>query len=863
MNLLRKKLTDNPIRKPPKAAEFLLKFFLLEEDYYEKPGDFEEGFYLKIEKKGIFRARVWYWTQLLKWIPVFIKNSVIWRIIMFGNYFKISVRNIRKHKGFSAINVLGLSIGMACCLLILLFLLDDLSYDKFHKNSDNLYQIITESNIEGKIRKTPNAPAPLAQTIRNQIPEVINTARMAYVGGPVFMYNEKSYYENSVCFADPSLFEMFDFPFVKGDPETALSNPLSAVIDETTAGKYFGVKNPVGEVLRYNNETDLVVTGVIKDVPYNSTIRFNIVLPFEYNIPRQNITNWKVHSYKTYLLLRDYTSCDEVDRMLTDIAYNYSEKHYTYMLQKMSDTHLYSLDGSGFIEFYYVFFPFSFLVLLIGCINFINLSTARSGARSLEIGLRKVVGANRKDIILQCLGESSLLACLAFILAIIFVIIAIPHLNNWSAKELTLDFTRNPALLIGFIVITVITGLLSGSYPAFYLSSFQPVKVLKGVFNTGTKKIRFRRIMVVTQFAFAVIFIICAYILNEQFRYMINKNPGFNKNNMILLPVNNDIVNKYEILRDEILRNPEIVNVSAGSTYPAGSLVSTQEQIEWEEKDPALDVRMCYISVDQNFINTYEMEIIQGRNFSIDYSADTTNYILNEAAVRVMGIESPIGKYFSFYGRPGTIIGIVKDFHYQTMDRKIFPLIIRKMPERYFRYVFVKAAENNSGLPGIVSYLEDTWSKVLPGHPFEYSFLDVKFDKETRDGMKTMTILKYITFFIIFISCMGLFGLASYLTDMQTKEIAIRKTLGAKVNGLVLYLSREFIKCVLVANLIALPAAWFIKNLFMQLFAYRAETGFGIFVIAAILSVIIAFLTVSYRVIKAAIANPIDSLRYE
>jgi len=855
-------MRDNK-NKPPRLIQWILKNNLPDNEKRYLIGGIEEKYLRKITENGRIPALFWYLKETMCTLPYLILDNLSGSRSMFQNYLKIGLRNIKKHKIHSLINVSGLAVGMACSIIVLLLIQDDLSYDKFHDNPEKICRVITGMYDKGQTRRFRSTPAPLGPALENAFSGIANVSRIRYAGKSVIKYGNKSFYENEICFAEPSFFEIFNFPFISGDPKTALAGPASVVITEEIAQKYFNEENPVGKIITFDNKIDFTVSGVIKDVPLNSSIRFQILFPLKYYFTNIREARWDSYSCATYVLLQKDETIDRINELLPEWAKSYTGETVNFYFQPLTDVHLYAISGDGAIIYLVILSAITVLVILIGCINFINLSTGRSITRGLEIGLRKVMGANRKDIIRQCLGESTLIAGLSLIFALLLAYLAVPYLNIMSGKELSLNFIKNPSLIIGCIGITLITGIIAGGYPAFFLSSFQPVKVLKSTLMAGPRKLLMRRILVITQFAVTIIFLISTTVMNKQIFYLLNKDVGFDKQHMIILPVKETNTLKYNALKNELLTNTNIVNVTAGSTYPLGPSSRESERIDWEGKDPEMALPMYFISVDDNYLETYGMEIVEGRNFSQTFSTDTSNYILNETAVEAMGLESPIGKQFSLYGRTGKIIGIVKDFNFHIMTIKIRPLILRMMPVRYSNYIFVKTSQHTSGTQEIIPDIKNAWTKHNPAYPFEYEFLADKVDKENRDGAKIPLILRYITFFAIYNSCLGLFGLISLLTEQQTKEIAIRKVLGATIPGIVSHLSKELMKLVFLASITAIPAAWFISKMFLESFAYRTNISWTIYVVSAGVVIAVAFISVSFRVIKAAVSNPVHSLRYE
>jgi len=850
--------------KPPQLAAMLLRRIFSRGEDNTQVGDFEEMFYEISQEKGVRRAKCWYWTQLLLSLKSFITGTIYWRAIMFSNYVKIAIRNIQKHKGYSFINIAGLAIGMACCILILLWVQDELSFDSFHQNADELYQVVTEANYTDSSIRFRGTPAPLGPALEDELPEILKMARYASVGEILVKYEDKRFYEGGLGFIDPAFLEMFTFPLVKGDLQAVLDDHSSVVITEEMAEKYFGEEDPVGKDLILANQIDAKVTGVLKDIPDNSHLQFDFLMPYQLYVSLGAPTHWGGHSYLTYVLLQKGTLAQKINETLPEWTTAHTGEPVRYYLQPVTDIHLHDLDGGGFITYVYIFSAIALFVLLVACINFMNLSTARSGNRSLEVGLRKVVGAPRTELIKQFLSESISLSIIAFIIALLLVWIFLPYFNNLAAKQLSMNLLTNLPVAAGFILLALFTGLLSGSYPAFFLSSFKPIKVLRGALKSGASGSLTRKVLVVFQFAMSVILIISTLIVYKQYKFMKNTSLGFDKEQIVYMPIRGEIGNKFESLKTDLLQNSQISHVTAASGLPNVAWNGEWGQINWEGKNPDQTLRMNHIAVDDNYIETFNMEIVYGRDFSRKFSTDTSNFILNEAAIAAMGIEEPIGKQFYLLFRTGTIVGVVKDFHYASLRNTIDPLILRMVPARFWRFVIVKIQPGSHDLTEVMNYIENKYNAHEPAYPFEFTFMDDRIDTQYRTEQRTGTILICFSILTIFVACLGLFGLVSFMAEKRTKEIGIRKVLGASTPTVVTLLIKEFVKWVLIANIIAWPVAYFLmKKMLLDNYSYRITIGVDILIIAGMFSIIISLLTVSYQALKAARTNPVDSLKYE
>jgi len=860
--------------KPPRIAARILEFIIQKDIRYGAMGDFQEQFYWKKQEHGLFKAHLYYWIQIGGALPYFIKNSILWSLIMFKNYFKTTFRNTTRHKGYSFINLAGLAIGMACTLLILLWVKDEMSYDRFHENNKDIYRIMsygTRYMIEG----FDGTPAPLAPAIKEEVRGIVNYARFSDIPKMVFKYGDKVFYETRGLIADPSIFEIFTFPFVKGDPKTALSEPLDIVITETMAKKYFGSENPVGKTMEVEGMS-AAVRGVIQDIPHNSHIQFDFLSSYEFI---QEVTNygmsWGSFNFITYLQLEENRDIQEIGKNITAVAAKNNcpqvKDGVEFRLQPLAEIHLDSraayrnYSDIGDRKYVYVFSIIAFFVLFIACVNFMNLSTARSTTRAKEVGMRKTVGASRRQLIMQFFGESLFLTSMACVFALILVITLLPAFNQITGKQLKLDLI-DIQLVLGLIIIVLLTAVTAGSYPAIYLSSFRPVKVLKGAFKSDGKSQTFRRVLVVTQFTLSIALLIGTSVAYNQLHFLRHSNLGFNKENIVYVPVKENIGKSYDAFKAELLRDANIYSVTAQYYLFAeeGSFRSTG--YDWEGREEGQEQDIILNLVDYDFIPMLDLELVEGRNFSEEYSTDVTQaYILNEEAIKEMGIQEPVGKRFSYGKREGTIIGIMKNAHFRSLHVEIEPHVFFFMEDvsEATQYGVVLIKINGNKTEEALAKIQRVWGSINPISPFEYHFLDQKYDSLYRKEKKIGTILNAFTLFAIVISCLGLFGLASFLTEQRTSEIGIRKVLGASESGIVFLLSKQFTKWVLIANLFAWPAAYFVMKEWLKSFAYRINIGIWVFVLSGMLAVGIALITVSYQALKAARANPIDSLRYE
>ncbi len=788
---------------------------------------------------------------------------------MYKNYLKIALRNINRYKGYSFLNVIGLAIGMTVCILILLWLQDELSWDKFHKNGNQVYRIISEDRAGGNLFRSAGSPSPIGLTLVEEYPEVENFTRVQSGWAGWYLHiGDKTFITERLACADPSFFEIFKFPFIKGDPKTALHDRYSIVLTEALAKKCFGDKDPMGKIVQMS-DIDLQVTGVIKDIPHNSHLQFDYIFPI-INMTKwreSKLDDWKYMQFATYVKLKDNIKVNELRQKISGIVKKYdSESKMIIDLQPLKAIHLHSTNmnswmivypNPGNITYVYIFSLVALLILLLACINFMNLSTARSSTRAKEVGIRKVTGAHRRDIIIQFLGETILLSSLAIIVSVFFVELLLPTFNTLSGKALSLDLLRNMNIFFGLLSIVVITGIISGSYPALYLSSFEPAGIFKAIaqFSSGRGGV-LRKVLVISQFSITVTLIIFTTVIYWQLHFIQNKDLGYDEENIIQFASYGDYGRNFEATKHELLRNPNIVSVC--QAFPPSQGLRGTTDIQWEGKDPTKEVMIFYDLGDYDFLKTFSLKIVAGRFYSRDFTSDTSNFVINETAAQMMGLNDPIGKRLTIEGKTGTIIGVVKDYHGGSLRDPIQPKIISLSTDGF--HVCVKYSGNENE---IVSFLEQKWKKFVPNRPFRYEFLDEFIDNFYQTERKIGKIFGYFTGLAIFIACLGLFGLASFMAERRTKEIGIRKVLGAKVVSIVLLLSRQFAIWVLIANIISWPLAYLISNKWLQGFAYRINLGWEVFIFSTVLALAIAILTVSYQSIKAALANPIDSLKYE
>jgi len=787
---------------------------------------------------------------------------------MIKNYFLIAIRNIKKHKAYSTINIVGLAIGMACSILILLWVQDELRFDKWHSKSERMGRVLVRVMTNGEPYEVAVNPAALGPNLQKDFPEMESVCRFKNWGEWLFLYKDGEFIQANSGAIDSTAFDIFDFKFLFGSKEKALTDPHSLVLTEDLSHRIFGDENPIGKVLEVKDRGVFKVVAVIADVEH-SHFDFDFLFPFQViKEDGENIDEMGQGSYNfaIYFLLKNKNLFSSVDEKLKNSLNKFSDENTTELFsQKFKDIYLhsnfaYDFIFKGDITNVITFSTIAFLVLIIACINFMNLTTARSSNRAKEIGLRKVVGAKRSSVISQFLSESILMSFVSFIIALAIVGVLLPKFNELSGKELTPAMLIEPSIVLMLILIALITGILAGSYPAFFLSAFNPIKVLKGKLSNGAKSSLFRKVLVVIQFTLSVALIVSTIMISKQMRFVKNKDLGYNKNHLVHIAMNGGIRKNFESLKQQLLQNPNIKGVTTSRVLPVYACPSTSIN-EWEGKDDDREMTIHFFPVGYDFFETMEISMVDGRTFSKDFSADTVNsFIINQEAAKQMGMENPVGKTMSLHGTSGYIIGVMKDFNFNNIRNKIAPLVLF-MNHNQARICFVRISENNT--QETLSYIEDVWKRFEPDYDFNFRFMDESLARLYRSEQRSNTLINYFSIFSIFISCLGIFGLASFMAEQKTKEIGVRKVLGADIPHVVRIFSVEFTKLVLIGNVLAYPIAVYAMNKWLSNFAYHTNLTWWIFVLAAVISFTLVFITIAYQSYKAAVKNPVLSLRYE
>ncbi len=856
------------LHHPPKSAKFLLRILSSREKYDAYIGDIEEIFFERINHFGVKMAKRWYWWEVIKAIPRFLTESIRWRTIMFKNYLKVAIRIIGRHKGYSLINMAGLAVGLAAFILIALYVQYELSFDKYHEKSNRIYRVVRPGRAV--------TPPPLGPTLMQEFPEVLSAARIIMSQNVLVSPGEEHFLEDKVYWVDPETFEIFSIPFMKGDPKTALNDPSAILLSAGTAVKYFGSNDPMGKVLRIGERHVYKVSGIFLDMPANSHFVMDVVLPLTsyFQITSNDMTSWYKNYIYTYFLLHEGVDPDSLENkfpaLLKKFKYKGSEIENrdipTWSAQPLSKIHLHShlrqeIEANNDVKYILLFSSIAFLILFIACVNYMNLATARSVQRGKEVGMRKVVGARRSQLVKQFLGESTALTLLAMVISIIIVLLALPAFNRLVERQLSLNPATNPQLLLGLVVIIIFVGLFAGSYPSMVISGFRPISVLSGAYIRSSKGSGLRNILVLSQFSITIILIVCTLTVKKQLNFVKNTDVGYSKEQIITLSVRDKAVRQnIQTIKTELMRYSDVTAVATSDNLPNN--IDNFTHPDWLNTDPDADIPIYYNTADYDFIRLFDMKIVEGRNFSMDFPSDKKGaFLVNEAAVKAAGWESPIGREIVHWrGDTGKIVGIMEDFHLHSFHRPIDPLYIF-LDENDFSYISVKTKSAN--IPATIDYVKGVMKKFSPKYPFVYSFFDDLFEKAYQTEQRMFAIFGSFAVLAIIIACLGLFGLTSFATEQQTKEIGIRKVLGASIGGIITQLMSNFLKWVIVGNLIAWPIAYFAMTKWLQNFAYRTGIGIWTFVVPAALVFIIALCTTSYQSIKAAMANPVDSLRYE
>jgi len=851
--------------------------------YYEKHSvieDSEETFTEMRKSEGSFKAKCWYWGNVLKSAAQYLKLIVSWRFTMLKNHLKIAYRNFVRQKLFSFINIASLTIGLACGILILFFIRYELSYDKYHDEAQHVYRAVREH--QGEPTWYNSSEHPLAASLKEDFPDVLKATRVKKndeVG--VVEYNSKCFYEEGIYFADQDFLEIFTFPLLSGDMSTALEEPFSVLITQEMAEKYFGDEEPVGKVIQINEwysrkKQNYEIKGILKNIPENSHFTFDFIVSYNslYSLKRggrDSVETWSYFEPKTYIKLASFANLKDLEGKFPAFLKKYkgeksaSERIH---LQSLTDIHLggnlrFELENNSDMRIVYMFSAIAFFIMLIACLNYVNLSVARSAKRTVEVGVRKVVGANKTQLVRQFLLESLVFSSLALMISFLLVDLVWLPFGSLIGRKLTLNPFQNLDMVLIFIGIAIIIGFLSGSYPAFFTSSFQPIQIIKGTQKIGSKSSAvFRNSLVVVQFVVSTILIICTFVIHNQLSYIRNRNLGFDKDQIITVyTLDGNLQRNPEPFKEGLLEYPNILGVSSSLDLP--TTIHRTSSLEWVEEGEERKSELYFTFIDSDYFNVYDMEIVKGRNFSEDFPTDKKQAIvINETASRNLGWENPIGKQLKSQGIEWTIIGMVKDFHFKSLHSKIEPMIFTLInTNRGLDYFSIKVSPSN--IPRTLGFIQKKWEKFSPEFPFQYTFLDERIDRDYKAEQRLGKSFNIFTMISLLVACMGLVGLASFISEQKKKEISIRKILGADLKNIIFLLANVYLKCIAVAVVIAWPIGYFVMSRWLKNFAYRTNIGIEVFLMSGLLAFVFALMTVSYQSIKAGVANPVDALRYE
>lgn len=802
---------------------------------------------------------------------------------MLTNYIKIALRNMLKAKGYSAINILGLAVGLACCLLIVLFITDELSYDTHYANGDRLYRVYLNARVNNKDLVTVTTNSPLAAAMMKEVPEVETAGRLYSPGNFTIRYGEKIFNEERMYFADPTMLDIFSVTVRDGDVKN-FDQPNMIILSESMAKKYFSDENPIGKVLRLDGKTDYKVIAVYNDVPGNAHLHFDFLASLT-NREEGKSTQWLSNNFSTYTRLKPGASTTAVESKMREMVMRYGGPElqryanitfeqffsqggaYAYHLQPIRDIHLYSnleneQEPGGDITYVYIFSGIAIFILLVACVNFMNLATARSAGRAKEVGIRKVLGSERGQLIRLFLIESLVITTLAMIIAVLLAEMALPFFNELSGKSLDIGIATNPLLGIGLALAVLLVGVLAGTYPAFYLTAYQPIAVLKGAIASGVKNSRLRNVLVVFQFCVSIILIAGTIIVYQQLQYVQNRNLGFQKEQILVIHNVWQMNKQGDAFKQSVLRTPGVASASLTSTLPGHPTGNSAFQIEGDaSNEPYL---LWQVRTDFDFLKTMGINMAQGRDFSIEHPSDSSAIIINEAAVRLMNMPQPLGKRLTrFSSPPYEIVGVTQDFNFQSLRNPVRPISIFMNPPGFPAPSFLAVRVKPDHLQETIQSIGQVWNQFQPGEPYVYTFLDEDFGNLYRTEERAGTIVTTFSSLAIFIACLGLLGLAAFATERRTKEIGIRKVLGASEGHIIGMICKEFVLLVTVALVISVPIAYYVMNRWLQDFAYRIDIGADVFILSGVIALTVALLTVSYTAIRAALSNPVNALKYE
>ncbi|AEE51708.1 ABC transporter permease [Haliscomenobacter hydrossis] len=790
---------------------------------------------------------------------------------MLKNYLTVAWRNLWRNKTYSSLNILGLSVGMAVAVLIMLWVVDELTFDRFHTKIDQIYRLHQHQRYDGKTFTFYSMPPVLALNLKENFPEIKRTIRTSWGDEILLSLGEKSFYETGLA-VDTTFLEVFSFPLALGEAKEALTNPYSIVISQEVAKKFFGEADPLGQWLKYNNRDAFQVTGVLEKIPNNSIIKFEFLIPFRTHVkysPWLDESNWGNNNTPMYMELEAGASIAAVNKKIRNVLKVHQDPDNTGNRPilfgfPLAKERLYGLweegkNVGGRIDYVQWFTVLAFFVLFIACVNFMNLSTARAGRRSREIGIRKAVGAERRRIISQFLGESVLMSSLALLIAIVLILVLLPGFNALTEKKLSFHFWT-PQLALILLGAALFTGLFAGSYPAIYMSGFQVIKTLKGVFKSGNAAVAFRKVLVVIQFSLCAMLVIGSILVYQQINHIQKRPLGYNRENVLKVWIRGDLGERFDPVTTELKAIPGVESVAA-SGNAVTQIGNSTYNLSWPGKNPKDQILFSNTAVDPDFLKTYRIELSEGRDFQAGNLNDTLSLVFNELAIKRMGLKNPVGQTIDMWDRKYRVIGVTKDFHFNSIHSPIEPFFFTFNPT--WRSMVSLRLDNTQPIPQTISAIEKVFKKHNPAYPFEYDFVDKDFNELYKSEQLIGKLARVFSFLAIFVACLGLFGLAAFSAEQRTKEIGVRKVLGASLGNIVTLMSREFLILVAISILVASPLAWYLMEQWLDDYEYRIQISWWVFAVVAVLTLSIAFFTVSFQSMRAALADPVKSLRSE
>jgi ABC-type antimicrobial peptide transport system permease subunit len=801
---------------------------------------------------------------------------------MLNNYLLIAIRNLIRQKGYSFINIFGLALGISAAMFIFIWVADEVSMNRFHLNTDRIYRVEQDQDYDGKTYHVNVTPYPSGEGWKKEIPEIETTVRATPTGALLTKYGEKAFYENGITCVDSTFLQVFTFPLVKGDPNTALREPYSIVLTPEMALKYFGTDDPIGKVIILDNKYNFKVTGLLKKLPVNTSLRFDFLIPFDFTkTTGAYADHWGSNNIYTFAMLYKEADPGPVDSKLTECVRNHidftgsgrdaSEWKTKFMLAPLKKMYLHEYFGfgqpAGRIQRVIIFSIIGIFILLIAAINYMNLSTARSSRRSREIGLRKAFGSRRGQLIMQFLGESVVTSIAAMVISVVIIGLLLDPFRLVSGKQISADILLTGNFILGMIGMTLITAIIAGIYPSLYLSGFKPMAILTGDPGDSKGKGWFRKVLVVFQFSISIFLISSTLFIFRQVSYMQNRDLGYNQKDLLYVRLFGDLNTRYSALKQAIRGNPDIITVSAGTHLPM-NIGSNSGSISWDGKSPDLNPLVSVSRVDYNYSALIQVPVIAGRDFSEEFSSDMFNpeastggMLINESLAKLIGREDIIGMNITFSGVTGPVGGVIRDFHFLSMRTEIPPLALFLFPESRMRYMMIRLHPGERG--PMIEKLRTTWNSVIPGYPFEYSFIEDDYDQVYQNETRSGSLMAYFTVMAILIACLGLIGLSSFMAERRTREIAVRKTFGSSNWEIVLSMITQFTKLVLIGIAIAIPFTWYFLHEWLKDYAYRTTLSWWVFALPALLALALATLMVSIQAIRASKTNPAVSLRHQ